>query len=109
MAIQYVDTDRVKEISKNIIYLSNRYDVLINKLFKRMTLVPYDTKEWVGQTAERYFKYVSLDKADFLKFSDKIREYGKRLSDDAEAIEDKVSKNVAIERKGKNDKVEVSN
>ena len=100
MAISYVDTKRLKETSKNIIYLSNRYDVLINDLFKMLSLVPYGTKEWVGQSSQKFFKYASLDKIEYLKFGEKIREYGKRLSEDAESIEDKIYSNVLIEKKG---------
>lgn len=99
MAISYVDTKRLKEISKNVILLSNRYDVLINELFKTFSLVPFETKEWVGQSSQKYFKIVSFDKIDFLKFGEHIREYGKRISNDAELIEDKIYSNVLIEKK----------
>ncbi len=99
MAVTYIDTKRAKDISKNIVDYANEYNVLINKLFKRLTEVPYITREWVGQTSEKYFKYVALEKSDFLDFGDQLKSYGVKISKDVDLIEDRILKNNKEEKK----------
>ena len=99
MAITYVDTQKCREISSNIISSANQLDVLFNKLFKRFSEVPYVTKEWVGQTSQKYFSIVSLEKSDFLDFSDKLKEFGKKISEDMDQIENSINENKKLEKK----------
>ena len=64
---------------------------LINRLFNMFAAVPYDTKEWVGNQSDKFFDLVALEKADFISFGDRIREYGEKLNNDVNDIENTVN------------------
>ena len=90
MAVTYFDTDKTKEISKKIINYANQYEVIINKLFKRMTEVPYVTGEWIGDSAKKYAKAIALDKDEFINFGKMLKSYGTKISKDSDAMKDKI-------------------
>lgn len=92
MAVSSVDTDRLKEISQDIMSKANEYDIKITKLFKMLGDVPYTTKEWVGNQAERYFKTILLDKNDFLEFGNELKRYAKKLSEDSDKLAEAIKK-----------------
>lgn len=100
MAVSSVDTDRLKDLSKDIMSLANQYDIQITKLFKMLGDVPYTTKEWVGNQAERYFKLVLLDKNDFLDFGNELKRYARKLSEDSDKLDDAIEKTQKDEVKG---------
>ena len=99
MAVSYIDTQKIKDISQNIISEANKYDVIINKLFKRLIEMPFVTKEWIGNRAEEYIDYVSLDKSEFISFGEKLRDLGKRISEDSDIMEDKIEYAKNVEKK----------
>ena len=99
MAVSYIDTQSVKEISLNIIGCANEYEILINKLFKRFSEVPFTTMEWTGGRAEEFFNYVAIDKNEFINFGKKIRNLGKKISNDADYMDSRISNAKKIEKK----------
>lgn len=97
--ITYADTEKIKEIAKDIDILANEYLAEINSMFKRFSDVPRGTKEWVGQSADYYYKKISYDKIDFVKFGENIKTYSKKLLTDADSIKSTVKNNVVNEAK----------
>lgn len=91
MNFTYVDTDSLDEISSSIIELVGDYDIEINNLFKRFSNVPYETREWVGQSAEYYFKTVALDKTTFIDFGNSIREFAYKIANDSEKLRNTIN------------------
>ena len=90
-AIEYAETKQIKNIADSIISLANDYNSEINRLFNMFAAVPYDTKEWVGNQSDKFFDLVALEKADFISFGDRIREYGEKLNNDVNDIENTVN------------------
>ena len=99
MAVTYVDTDKLKDIAASIDKSATEYDVLINKLFKRLLETPVLTKEWSGDQSKKYFGYVALDKTEFLNFGTKIKEFSKKINDDASLLSSNISNAKKIEKK----------
>lgn len=90
-AIEYAETKQIKDIANSIISLANDYNSEINKLFNMFAAVPYDTKEWVGNQSDKFFDLVALEKDDYINFGNRLREYGEKLNNDADEIENTVS------------------
>lgn len=97
--ITYADTDKIKDIAKDIDVLANEYLKEINNMFKRFANVPRGTEEWVGQSADYYYEKISYDKIDFVKFGENIKTYSKKLMSDADSIKSTVKNNVVNEAK----------
>lgn len=100
MAIKKINTEKIREISDDVIVQSNQFEILINKLFKRFSEVPYNTKEWIGDKSELYFKTISLDKSEYINFANEIRNFGKVLKDNCNDIEETIEKTQKNEEKG---------
>ncbi len=81
-----IDTDRIKDEITTINNLIGDYDSIINKLFRRISDVPYTTHEWIGKTSEKYVELVLFDKEDFVNFSSQLRSYTDKLSNDCDSI-----------------------
>ena len=97
MAFTYVNIEKLEDTSKKIIDLVNQYDIEITNLFKMLSNVPYETREWVGQSAQYYFKTISLDKVDFLNFGNNIRSFANKITIDKSEIEKNVAHCIANE------------
>lgn len=87
MAISYVNTTEVENISKDLISLANEFTSEINSLFNRFSEVPMITGEWVGNQSRFYFNRISSDKIQYIDFANKIREIGYKLNADMNEIE----------------------
>ena len=79
-AIEYAETKQIKNIADSIISLANDYNSEINRLFNMFAAVP-----------DKFFDLVALEKADFISFGDRIREYGEKLNNDVNDIENTVN------------------
>jgi hypothetical protein len=86
MDFEYADTDKIDDIARDIVSLANDYDLEITKLFKRFSNVPYETKEWVGDSSIFYFKTIALDKSEYIKFGELIRGFAHTLTNSSEEI-----------------------
>lgn len=93
MAISYVNTTEVENISKDLISLANEFNAEINALFTRFSEVPSVTGEWVGSKAQFYFNKISADKKQYIDFANKIREIGYKLSTDMNEVESCITRN----------------
>ncbi|NLC48224.1 MAG: hypothetical protein GX758_02570 [Tenericutes bacterium] len=99
MDFQYADTDKMDDIARDIISLANDYDLQITKLFKRFSNVPYETKEWVGDSSIFYFKTIALDKNEFVKFSELIKGFAYTILNNSDKIKETINLNVQDESK----------
>lgn len=97
MAIKYVDTTEAKAIAKDFLKTCNDLEDEFNKFFKKMSEVPTTSKEWIGDSAEYYFKKVDEDKIQYVKFVNSLRSVGKSLNANMREISDCISKNRGIE------------
>ena len=87
MNFTYGDTANIKDISKELIDLANEYNIEITNLFKRLLEIPTETKEWVGNKADKYVQIVGLDKQQYIDFYNSLKEFANMLSDTANNIE----------------------
>ena len=92
MAISYVNTDKIMEISKKIKSLTLDLDKEIDDLFTRFAEVPTVTGEWVGQTSEYYFKTIAKDKMKYKDFISEINDVADRLDKDCVEIQSCIKK-----------------
>ncbi len=97
MAIKYVDTTEAKAIAKDFLKTCNDLEDEFNKFFRKMSEVPTTSKEWIGDSAEYYFKKVDEDKIQYVKFVNSLRSIGKSLNANMREISDCISKNRGIE------------
>lgn len=97
IAISYINTVEVENISKEIISLANDLNIEINHLFNRFLEVPSITKEWVGQKAQLYFRIVSSDKKQYIDFINNLKDIGYKLSTDVYEIQNCMNKNIKEE------------
>lgn len=97
MAIKYVDTTEAKAIAKDFLKTCNDLEDELNKFFRKMSEVPTTSKEWIGDSAEYYFKKVDEDKIQYVKFVNSLRSVGKSLNANMREISDCISKNRGIE------------
>lgn len=97
MAITRCDTKQMQDIANDITSLANEYEQKITKMFNRLANVPYDTKEWIGNQSEKYFKTILLDKTSFIELGENIKKYSKMISDYVSEIESTVKSVSEIE------------
>lgn len=92
-----IDTGRIDELTDKIIELTNEYDNEITKMFKRLSEVPYESKEWIGKQSEKYARLVLMDKQDFIDFGSQLKSYAKKVSSDSKKIDDAIKKSTFYE------------
>lgn len=86
IAISYVNDREMKEISKQIISLSDEFNTEINNLFKRLNEVPTITREWVGTKSNFYFNRIYQEKAKYNNFANNIKDIGRKINYDINEI-----------------------
>lgn len=97
MAIKYVDTNEVKAIASDFLKICNDLDDEFNKFFRKMSEVPTTSKEWIGDSAEYYFRKLDKDKSQYVNFVNSLRSIGKSLNKNMRDVSDCISKNRGIE------------
>ena len=100
MAITYINTDELEDISRNIISLADEINDEFNSLFDRLINVPTGTQEWVGRQSSYYFKTIYGDKRKYSIFVNKIKELGTRIGNDARTMNSYIKNNFEQESKG---------
>ena len=88
MRLTYADTNKIHSIGSDIIELSNKFNVEITELFKKLSSFPYDSQAWTGTPAETYASHVLLDKKQYTDFATELRTYGNKIINTAENIEE---------------------
>lgn len=87
MNFEYGDSENIIEIAKDIINSANEYNIEINNLFKKLTSISTETKEWIGTKANRYNQIVSLDKQQYLDFYENLKSFSNELINIANNID----------------------
>lgn len=99
MAISYINTTEVENISKELISLAEDFNKEINNLFTRFSEVPYLTQEWVGQKSIFYFNCLAQDKQKYINFGNQLKDVGYKLSSGTSEIKSCIKKNINNENK----------
>lgn len=91
--VTYMDTAKVDEIRKDLLDLANQYNDKITQLFKRISNIPYETKEWIGNQANKYFDIlINNDKKEFLNFGYNLVSIATKLSNDIYLVTGNINK-----------------
>lgn len=99
MAISYINTIKVENISKEIMSLANDLETEINNLYRRFSEVPTITKEWVGNQSQIYFRKVGSEKIQYINFVNNIKDISHMLSLNVYEINNCIKKNLDEESK----------
>jgi hypothetical protein len=86
--ITYIDTEEVRAILSQARLLEKDLREYINNLYLRLSNVPNDSKEWVGQKANYYFEHIAQDKIPLDSFCDSLEKLNYQIENamnDAEA------------------------
>lgn len=76
-----VDTIKMRECGKDIIKITNTLNELYNGLFSRISNMPTNTGEWVGESADKFVTLANIDKVQYLNYNNEIAKMGKLLVD----------------------------
>ena len=87
-----VDTNKIRECGNDIIRLSSELNELFTSLFERLILMPTNTKEWVGESANAFAESVKQDKLQYDRLKEAIYSEGKLLVEYEDQIEAQVRK-----------------
>ena len=93
MAISYVNTTEVENITKEMTSLTNELETTFNDLFQRLTNVPRGTGEWIGGQADFYFDKVATDKQQYVNFINDLRKFTQMIDADMTDIRTCMKKN----------------
>ncbi len=86
------NTMEMKNVSAEIQGLAVDYQTKISQLYTKFSNMTSVTKEWTGNKACEYVRYVLLDKPDMLAVGNQIKAFAKIISDDANLLESNASK-----------------
>ena len=79
----HINTNEIEHVGYEIANIANEYEVLIAKLFKRISDMPYVTKEWIGNEAQKYVDLVLMSREEFVEFGNELKAFGNEISDSA--------------------------
>lgn len=86
------NTNEMRNIASEINSLAVQYQTLITGLYTRFSNMPTGTKEWIGNKAQEYVRYVMLDKESMLSVGDKIKSFATVITNDANILESNSAK-----------------
>ena len=92
MAISYINTIEVENVSKELNSLVNELETEINNLFTRLFEVPTVTGEWVGEKSQFYFNAVANEKKQYNDFVSSLRNIVYKLNVDVYEIQSCMNK-----------------
>ena len=98
MAITYINTDKLRDINDNINHLVQDYYREINSMFTKFSNVPDGTHEWVGETSEKYFQEIGLEKNDYIAFGQNLSDFNQAISKTIEQTELSLIKTNNVEK-----------
>ena len=82
-----VNTGYTKEAGTDISRVTNEINTIINEMFRLI-----DTAPWEGNSVETFRSKARLDKGNYLRFTNDMKEYGKFLVEYASDMERVVSR-----------------
>lgn len=78
-----INTDKMRSCGEDMIKLVEELKLTFNEMFIRFGNVPEKTREWVGESAEKFVADVCKDKTEYMNFVNGLYKYGKYLIDSA--------------------------
>jgi len=72
--ISYIDTEGLAEVADEAMRAIDELEGELSELLERLMRVPTVTKEWTGNQADYYFSRVWLDKQQYDRFIDELRD-----------------------------------
>jgi len=82
-----VDTNSLKESGRDIISLTTELNEEFQALFSRISNMSNRTFEWVGASADEFIRRTNIEKAQYAKLVNILKQYGKLLIDVADEYE----------------------
>lgn len=82
-----IDTVKMRDCGKDIISLTGELNITIEAMFNRLSNMPINTKEWVGNSSLEFVRIANLDKIQYLELKKALYQYGKYLIDCADYLE----------------------
>lgn len=86
------NTNEMRNIASEIKALAVEYQTKVSQLYTKISNMPSVTKEWTGNKAQEYVRYVLLDKQELMSVGDQIKAFAKVITDDANLIDNTVAK-----------------
>lgn len=83
MANLSVDTAKLSESGQDIISLSTELKEELDALFSRITNMNTKTFEWVGGASNEFIRRTNIEKIQYMKVVNTLKNYGKILTDAA--------------------------
>lgn len=87
-----IDTAKMRDCGEDIILITKNIQESINGLFTRLSKIPLQSKEWIGQAADEYVRKAKVDKAQYINFTEDLYRLGKLLVDYSYYFENDVKK-----------------
>ncbi len=96
MSLIKVNTDSLKEISKEIRDLSYKYNDLVNRYYQRINGINGKTNEWRGEDAERFIYIINKEKVVYETVGKAFQDYSIKLDGFSKTIEDLIKLNSIV-------------
>lgn len=90
--MEKIDTVKLKENGKDILYLKNELNEEINALYTRISNISTNTLEWIGPSSNSFIQRCNLEKSQYNKLIDSLNKYGNYLVDVADEYEMEIRK-----------------
>lgn len=92
MNVDYIDTDKLREIGNNILSETNIFKSNIDFLYDRINNINSKTFEWVGNGANNFIEKFNLDFNYYNDIYVFLREYGNYFIEFSNRIDDSIKK-----------------
>lgn len=92
MNIEYIDTDRLREIGNNILNDTNVFKTNIDYLYERINNINSKTFEWIGKESNNFIENFNIDYNSYNDIYIFFKEYGEFLIECSNKIEDSIKK-----------------
>jgi uncharacterized protein YukE len=86
MAYIEIDLVKTKECGQEMKKYINEYREIIDQFYKKIDNMPFVTKEWVGQSAEKFSGLVKQDKTEYDKIAEILDLYSDNLINTADRL-----------------------
>lgn len=87
-----INTKRLRECGNDILKLVEELRDTYCSLFDRIDKIPTTTKEWVGESSEKFVTLVRKDKINYINYINDLKKYGNYLIESANSLDQLISK-----------------
>lgn len=84
-----VDIEKVKESGQDIKDLAFDFIELINEFYNRINMIPTKSNEWIGNSSKEFVNLCMLEKSNYIKYGNAIKELGICLINFSEELENR--------------------